>query len=221
MILELALATTLGLWQGAERNDQPLASATEPAYLSCSVWNGHKWSKPATRSARTAILESPKGFRAYAEVVATFTGASCENTTKLYVSSGEGQSFRVVYTKGPSGSGGNGIRLMGWSPNGDKLLAQINTWEYETDLGYGRLGLVYDAVAGSAHELEELNAALSRHFGKDCEFDVSLQGWTTEEKLRVKIFKTPETEEYEQHFCVTEPRLLLFDIRKRSIDTAH
>jgi hypothetical protein len=220
MILELALAVILGSWQTVERNDQPLASATDPAYLSCYVWNGHRWSKPAPRSARTPTLESPKGFRAYAEVVATFTGASCENTTRLYVSSGAGQSFKVVYTKGPSDSGGNGIRLISWSPNGDKLLAQINTWEYETDLGYGRLGLIYDAVAGSAHELEELNAALSVHFGKACEFDVSLQRWTTEQKLTIKIFKTPETEEYEQHFCVTEPRLLLFDLRKRSIDTA-
>src|ERR1700740_89202 len=129
MILSLALAVLLSWWQDG-KGSQPLVSASDPASLACSVWNRHGWSKPVSKSVRTPVLESPKGFRAYAKVDATFTGASCENTIKLYVSGAAGQRFKVVYTKGPSDSGGNGIHLVGWSPDGNKLLAQVNTWEY-------------------------------------------------------------------------------------------
>jgi hypothetical protein len=135
MITLILLSVTLSLWQGAETKSQPIISATNPAYLGCTTWTGHEWTTPAARSARTPILESPKGFRAYGEVRVVVKDGSCENTTKLYVASAAERSFRTVYS--PSVSDGNGIRLVGWSPNGDKLLAEVTLWKYETDLGYG------------------------------------------------------------------------------------
>jgi hypothetical protein len=162
-------------------------------------------------------LESPKGFRAYAEVTAAVHGISCENTIKLYVSTGGGGNFKIVYKRGDSQNEGNGIRLVGWSPSGDKLLAQVNSWEYETDQGYDHLALIYDATTGSAKEIKSLAEALSRHYGSDCEFEPALEGWRTDGQLLVKISKTPEDESYEQHFCVQRPVTLVFDLQKGTV----
>src|SRR6202048_165298 len=131
MITTILLSLALGLRQEAENKSQPIIAATNPAYLGCTTWTGREWTTPTARSARTPILESPKGFRAYGEVQVVVKDGSCENTTKLYIASAAERSFRTVYS--PSVSDGNGIRLVGWSPNGDKLLAEVTLWKYETD----------------------------------------------------------------------------------------
>jgi hypothetical protein len=217
-VFGLALALLYSSWQ-TNKGAQPLISATDPAYLGCYVWNGHRWVGPSARSARTPILESPKGFRAYAEVTVAVNGASCGNAIKLYGSSASDRNFKVVYRKGDSQNKGSGIRLLGWSPSGDKLLAQINSWEYETDLGYDHLALIYDASAGSAKEIKALGEALTRHFGSNCEFEPTLEGWKTDGQLLVKISKTPEDESYEQHFCVERPIILSFDLEKETVQS--
>jgi hypothetical protein len=219
MISLILLSLAMSWWQEAESKSQPIISATNPAYLGCTTWTGHDWSAPTARSARTPTLESPKGLRAYAEVEVVVQDGSCENTTKLYVAP-VGGSFRAVYSKTPSASDGNGIRLIGWSPNGDKLLAEVTLWKYETDLGYGHLALIYDAPKGSAKEIATLDKALDRHFGTDCEFELAVQGWKTDGQLLVKISRTPESDEYEQHFCVKDPQLVVFDLTKETVDPA-
>jgi hypothetical protein len=162
------------------------------------------------------VLESPVGFRAYAEVKVVVAGEFCENTTLLYVSPGAGQPFRVVYSKEPSEIDGNGIRLIGWSPQGDKLLAEVNLWKYETDLGYDHIALLYDASQRAVSEVF-VNRAFRKHFGPDCEFELALQEWETNQRMLVEVSKTPEDEAYEQQFCVKEPRLFLFDLQDESV----
>lgn len=218
MIFGLALALLFG-WLQDGKSAQPLVSATDPAYIACSVWNGHAWSKPVTRSARTPLLESPKGFRAYAEVTASVHGASCGNTIKLYVSSRAEGEFKIVYRKGESENAGYGIRLVGWSPNGDELLARINSWEYETELGYDHRALIYDANAESTNEIKTLGQALLRHFGSNCEFEPALEGWKADGQILVKISKTPEDGSYDQKFCVEHPVLLAFDAKKGTVQS--
>lgn len=217
MIIAILLSLTLSLSQEPETKSQPIISATNPAYLGCMTWTGHEWTTPTARSARTPIVESPKGFRAYGEVKVVVRDGSCENITKLYVASPADRSFHTVYS--PSVSDGSGIRLIGWSPNGDKLLAEVTLWRYETDLGYGHLALIYDASKGSAKEISALDQALDRHFGTDCEFELAVQGWKTDGQLLVKISKNPESDEYEQHFCVTKPQLLVFDLLRETIES--
>jgi hypothetical protein len=216
MISTLLLSLALSLWQGAEAKSQPIISATDPAYLGCMTWTGHEWTTPTARSARTPILESPKGFRAYGEVKVVVKDGSCENTTELYVAAAAERSFRTVYS--PSVSDGSGIRLIGWSPNGDKLLVEVTLWRYETDLGYGHLALIYDASKGSAKEIHALDQALDRHFGTDCNFELAVQGWKTDEQLLVKISPILEIEEDEPHDCVKEPQLVVFDLIKETVD---
>jgi hypothetical protein len=152
--------------------------------------------------------------RAYAEVKVVIEGGSCENTTTLHVATAAGGKFKTVYTK--TGNG-NGIRLVGWSPDGDKLLAEVNSWEYETDRGWGHVGLIYDVSSDSAKEIPGLDEALSRHFGADCEFERSIQAWRGNEQILVKVTKSPPNETYEQHFCVESPVIFLFNLRTTTL----
>ena len=217
MILTIALALLFGRWGSAQENNQPLVSATNPAYLGCSVWTIKGWTSPSTRSARTTLIRSVKGFRAYAEVKAVFKDDSCENITTLYVASSASQKFKVVYEKLPSETSGNGIRLVGWSPSGDKLLAQVNLWDHDSDSGYSRLALIYDTSTDSAQEIRPLDDALSHVFGTACEFDIKIAGWRTNQKILVKVSRTPPTDEYEQQFCVKQARMFVYDLQKGTL----
>ena len=218
MFLALALALAFGRWQTPATSSQPRVSATGTSYLSCTAWTGNGWTDPTGRLSRTPLMESPKSFRAYAEVKAVVVDGSCENTTTLYVASGAGRQFRIVCSKTPASSDGNGIRLIGWSPIGDKLLAEVNLWRYETDGGFGHVVLVYDASTEVAKELlpEEV---LSRHFGPSCEFELAVESWRTDRQILIKVSKSPESEAYEQHFCVKATRKFVFDLQKETVQT--
>jgi hypothetical protein len=218
MFIALTLAMLFGWWQSADKKDQPLVSAMDPAYLSCTVWTGKEWTKPAARSARTPQLASSKGFRAYAEVkVEVDADGSCDNTSILYVASADGGQFQPISMKTPSTSDGNGIRLIGWSPSGDKLLLEVTLWKYETDLGFDHVVVIYDAVAHSVKEDRKLDDALTHHFGPDCEFKISARGWKTDLQILVRISRTPESDEYEQHFCVKQPLTLTYNIQTNTL----
>lgn len=216
MITAIALSLLFGWRQAAHKSAQPRVSTTGTSYLSCTAWTGNGWTDPTPRSSRTPFLESPKGFRAYAEVKTIVNNGDCKNTTTLYVASGVGQTFRIVYTKTPSSSDGNGIRLIGWSPSGDKLLAEVNLWRYETDGGFDHLAYVYDASRGVAKELHP-DRALARHFGSSCEFELAVDDWKTDEQISIKVSKSPESETYVQHFCVNKPRKFLFDLQEETL----
>ena len=219
MLPTLAFILLFGWWQSAT-TQLPRVSATDTAYLSCTTWTGKNWTSNTARSAQTQVLESPKGYRAYAKVdVVVKSDGSCENTTMLFAATGAGRNFKVVYRRRPSGSNGDGsgIRLIGWSPDGAKLLAEVNVWRYEADTGYGHVPLVYDVSAGTAKEIDALFPVLENHFPTECEFELVTQGWQTNELLQVKVSRTPESDEYEQNFCVKKPLLLFFDLRTETL----
>ena len=142
---------------------------------------------------------------------------SCENTTELFVASPGEAAFRLVYSKTPADSDGNGIRLIGWSPSGGKLLAEINLWRYETDGGYGRVQLIYDSSTKSATEIPSLYKTLARHFGENCEFDFAAESWKSDEQVMVKVTKALEDPSYDQHFCVQRPRLFVFNLASNTL----
>lgn len=213
----VGLTAALSPSQSAQESNQPRGSATETSYLSCTVWNGREWSKLTPRSAQTPPMQSPKGIRAYGDVKIAIKDGSCENTTTLYVASGVGQTYKIAYAKVPSASDGNGIRLIGWSPGGSKLLAEVNLWKYETDIGYDHVAVIYDAATDSAKEIPALNEAVSRHFGRNCEFELAVMGWKTNEQILVEVSKSPEDNSYEQHSCVKEPHLFAFDLARKAL----
>lgn len=217
MIAAIAFTLLFSLRQTADKSAQPLISATNPEYLGCTTWTGKEWTKPSPRSARTPIVESSKGFRAYAEVTVAVYNGNCTNTSTLYVSLDAGQKFKIVYTKQPSASDGNGIRLISWSPSGDRLLAEVNLWTYETDTGYRHLALLYDASTGLTKEVPALDEALNRHFGRDCNFETAIKGWKTDNQILVKISPYIDIEEGEGNSCVKDPVTLVYDLEKRTV----
>jgi hypothetical protein len=204
----------LAFFQSSDKKDQPLVSATDPAFLSCAVWTGKQWTKPMARSARTPVFRSSKGLSAYGEVQVVVHGSDCENTTTLHVSRSPQAEFKIVYTKNMTDSDGNGIRLVGWSPDGSKLLAEVTSWKYETDSSFDFAPVIYDVSADSAKEQSALGKSLLLYFGSSCEFDYSVRNWETDQQIRIRISPTPESREYEQHFCVDHPKLFVYDLLK-------
>ena len=220
MIAAVSLGAMFASWQAVAQDKQPRVSATDTSYLSCTIWTGEGWTPSTSRSARTKMFESPKGYRAYGEVKVIVMDGSCENSSTLYVARAGEQPFKIAYAEPRSGSGGgNGIRLIGWSASGDKLLAEVNFWKYETDRGFWHVPLIYDASTGTASEIRGLDKALTQYFGSDCEFEPAVDAWKGNEQIVVKVSKPPEDESYEQHFCVTEPRLLVYDLQKETVQS--
>jgi hypothetical protein len=217
MILVMLTAILLGWLQSPRKDDGPLVSATNPTYLSCTVWTGKDWSKPAARSARTVVKQSSKGYRAYGEVSVTVHYEDCDNTTTLYVAAPGAKEFKVVYTT--SQGGGNGIRLVDWSPSGERLLAEITFWTYESDVGFGYLPVIYNASTNSAREVQSMDKALVGLLGSDCGFEDHVRGWRTEEQLLVIVSPSLGVEQDEESSCVKQPRSLLYNLRNDTLQT--
>jgi hypothetical protein len=214
MIVAIFLSLSFAGAPQANKNDEPLVSATNPAYLSCTFWTGKAWSKPAARSARTPVVRSPKGFLAYGEVKVAVQNDDCENTTTLSVGAGEGKEFKSVYRKEGSG---NGIRIIGWSPAGDHLLVEVTSWTYETDTGFEYTPVIYDAATSTAQENSALEKALIDHLGKDCSFEHNLTHWKTNRQVLVKVSPYQAVDGSDEYSCVKQLKLFLYDLQTNSL----
>lgn len=208
----LVIAAALAPSAMAQKADAPRVSATDTYFLSCTVWTGRDWTEFTERSARTQLAVSPNGLRAYGEVNVSVKDKHCQNTTTLNVAPGIGQPFKLVYTNHSAYSDGNGIRVIGWSPSGKKLVSDVNLWEYETDRGYSHVTVIYDSLSDSTKEIPALDEAVYHYFGPNCEFELVVTGWKTDDQILVKVIRTPKTDQYPQHFCVTQPRIFVFDL---------
>ena len=214
MIVAIFLSLLFAGVPQANKNDEPLVSGTNPTYLSCTFWTGKAWSKPVARSARTPVVRSSKGFLAYGEVKVSVQNDDCENTTTLYVAAGEGKEFRSVYKKE---GGGNGIRIIGWSPAGDHLLAEVTSWTYETDTGFEYTPVIYDSATSKAQENSALEKALIDHLGKDCSFEHNLTQWKTNCQVLVRVSPYQSVDGSDEYSCVKQPKLLLYDLQTNSL----
>lgn len=212
MTLVMLAAVMFGWFQSAQKDDQPLASGTNPAHLSCTVWTGKDWTKPKARTVRTQVKQSSLGYRAYGEVSVTVQDGDCDNTTALYVAAPGAKAYKVVYTT--TEGGGNGIRLLDWSPRGDRLLGELTFWTYESDAGYGYIPVIYDASTSSAREVRAMDQALVRFFGSGCSFEDHVRGWRTDGQLLVRASRSLAPEEDEEDSCVKEPRFFVYDLQK-------
>ncbi len=130
------------------------------AQLSC--WKGRD--SFSSRQARSAVISSAAGDRAYAEVKAialrpeyeeTYSGELCENSVKLFLAKGRVSRFQLILgsnsptndclkIQGRNSCDVNGIQLVDWSKDGRLLLANLVIWRYETDGRIRRLPVIYD-----------------------------------------------------------------------------
>lgn len=213
MIFVLLLNLLLAGAPQANKNNEPLVSATNPTYLSCTFWTGKTFSKPEARSARTAIARSPKGFLAYGEVKVEVQGEACENTTTLYVATGEDKEFKAVYKKDGDG---NGIRIIGWSPSGERLLAEITSWIYESDTGFEYTPVIFDAATSAAEENSAFEKALKDHLG-NCSYEHNVTQWKTNTQVLVKVSPYLDVDGSDEYSCLKQPKMFVFDLQTGSL----
>jgi hypothetical protein len=114
IVVAVALGAVFASWQTVAQDRRTRVSATDTSYLSCTIWTGKEWTPSTSRTARTRLFESPKGYRSYGEVRVIVKDGSCENSSTLFVVRAAGQPFNIVYAEPGSGSGdGNGINVIG------------------------------------------------------------------------------------------------------------
>lgn len=213
MNLLVLLALFTSATQSADKQNVPLLSATSPFYLSCMYWNGKNYTDPESRFAKTPIVASKTGIRAYGEVRVEAKDGDCNNTTAVFIASSKDAEFKLVYKKD---GGGNGIRLIGWSQDGTRLLFEVNEWAYFSDTGFENVSVVYDAKRVSISEFRDLDKGIQKYFGSDCDFEHSTKRWHSTTQFVVRVTKPLPTED-EQHSCVDAPILLLYDLEKREV----
>lgn len=185
---------------------------------SLSCWD-RKGGTFQTRKARTPAFKSAAG-SAYAEVLAEAStdagqGQFCKNKVELFYSK-PGKDYARVYDRAGLDDEGVGVRLLGWSQNGTQLLMEISVWGYDADRDVVRSALLFDAANQETKELP-LSDAFERVFGKDCEFESMVIGWQGDDRVLIRVGKTPPTTRYQQTFCVQKPTIYSFNLREGRI----
>jgi hypothetical protein len=183
------------------------AGTADLSFVSCWARNGA--GSPVSRSVTSSIVSSQAHWRAYATVTASANEGSCRNTTRLWVA-GPGQDFVLVFTKAAEESEeGNGIRILGWSPSGTRLLAEVTGWANFSDAGLDRWALVYEAER--AVEVRDVSQTLVKRFGDNCLFDYSVIGWKSESTILVRVRPSREAWD-DRRSCVTRPRSFAYQL---------
>ncbi len=210
-----------------------LSDTTE---VSCWKDDGHLIS----RMGRGPTLSSSRGFRAYAEVEATafkpeyqetYTGPLCENDVKIFVAKSASSKFEATFDSeehrnncivvgGTNWCAVKGVKLVDWSKNGNVLLANLVLLEYESDSPVMRVPILYDVQTGAFSKpdvykfFEDYYASESK---KNCEFDLSIDGFSPDGNLLVSASRPPINPSYDQVFCFEGEKKFLFDLRSNKI----
>jgi hypothetical protein len=185
-MLEILLVI-LAFLQSAEASDQYVRlvvngeDGRKTSNLSC--WD-RKTDTFRSRVAKSPVISAKQtNNAAYVVVKAqvmrpeTQSSASlCENVSQLFVRSGPRGKFKLAYEhkpgQAPVSAGGSGLRVVEWSHGGTELLAELTTWDYETDAGILTFPFIYKA-SQKRFEMLPVYEAVKKFFGKECEFDAS------------------------------------------------
>jgi len=172
---------------------------TDPALVTCGEH------PPLTsRSVRSDTLVSPDGkHRAYAEVDATalhshrpsgYTGPMCVNNSRLFIA-GEKDDFRVGFLQEPEDvETGNSLRLLDWSSDSRRLLAELAGWQYEQP-GATHNVLLFDTRYGTFQQ-PDLARALAKAYGHECSLDFRVLGFSGKGTILLEAQPlSPEEEE--------------------------
>ena len=158
----------------------------------------------ASRTVRGDTLVSPDGkHRAYAEVEATslhpqrpsgYTGPLCVNNARLFAAA-DNEEFKVRFLQEPADvENGNSLRLVDWSPDSRRLLAELAEWQYEQP-GVTHSVLLYDTRYGTFQQ-PDLIRALAKTYGRECALNLHVLGFDAQGKIVLEAQGlTPEEEE--------------------------
>jgi hypothetical protein len=180
LLLLTAMLSTSACTQTQTPAPQNTPKATDPDLVTCGE-------KPplASRTARGNLLVAPdQKHRAYAEVEATalypqrtpgYTGPLCVNNSRLFVAGDTGE-FKLKFLQEPADTEtGNSLRLLDWSADSRRLLAELAEWQYE-QLGATRSVLIYDSRYLTFQQ-PDLGRALAKTYGHECSFNFRVMGF--------------------------------------------
>jgi hypothetical protein len=181
--------------------------------LSC--WRGKAF---RSRTAKTRTVESD-GLFVYAltQAVAKHEsdgGQTCSNLVQLFLSH-DGKTYKKVFEDRREFHG-LGIEILGWSPDKKRLLFQTSHWPYDSDPFHEFTALILYPGKNRPTQLS-VNEAFISKFGDKCEFEARVQAWQDNHSVRVLISRTPETESYQQVFCVKKPTGYILDLESQQI----
>ncbi|HMK23174.1 MAG TPA: hypothetical protein VK466_12635 [Terriglobales bacterium] len=158
----------------------------------------------ASHTMKGDVLVAPDGkHRAYAEVEAKalsvqrangYTGPLCINNSRLLVSADTG-AFELRFLQEPADvETGNSLRLVDWSSDSRRLLAELADWQYEQP-GVAHSILIYDNRYGTFQQ-PDLTRALAKLYNRDCAFNFRVLGFAGPGTIALEAQPlTPEEEE--------------------------
>jgi hypothetical protein len=178
---------------------QDTPQADNPEFVTCGE-------KPpfASRTARGDTLVAPdQKHRAYTEVEATalyaqrptgYSGPLCINNSRLFVAAETGE-FRLRFLQEPADvENGNSLRLIDWSADSRRLLAEVTEWQYEQP-GLNRSPLIFDSRTGTFQQ-PDLARSLAKAYGRDCAMNLRVLGFGMQGTIVIEGQPlTPEEEE--------------------------
>jgi len=196
---------------------QPKPLVTQ--YLECVRDN--KGRDFASRSMRTPVFHSKRGFRVYGVVLASHSlEGTCKNTSTVYLAE-PGGAFRVALQQTPEllpdGSvyDGNGIERIQWSPSGTRLLIEVSQWTWGTDSTWNTKYILITPSEAGARELP-IMAAIKRHFSRPCVRLVRSKGWANDTRIDIEIHPAQDVDEEgvagPSPTCVETPTRFSFDV---------
>ncbi|MGH9381272.1 MAG: hypothetical protein ACRD2Z_11755 [Thermoanaerobaculia bacterium] len=150
-----------------------------------------------TRIARTPVLAAPGGrFRAYAEGEALAFSEEygpdpgCVNFSRLHLAEGA-RDFELVLALSPfAGLSGNSIRIVDWSPDGERLLVETELWAYGSEFDNPDVLVLH--AARRYFEALDMAAALRQAFNRDCFLYWRAQGFLPDGAVVVETHPSGE-----------------------------
>jgi hypothetical protein len=157
-----------------------------------------------SRTVHGNVLAAPdQKHRAYTEVEATalypqrpsgYAGPLCVNNSRLFVARDTGD-FKLRFLQEPADvENGNSLRLIDWSADSRRLLAEISHWQYEQP-GSNRDVLLFDSRVGTFQQ-PDLARSLAKTYGHECSMNLRVLGFGTQGAIVLEAQPlTPEEEE--------------------------
>jgi|GEM_PF-5061430 len=178
-------------------------------------------------SPRSAVLTARNGGnRAYVETTAEhprqiagrIPDTLCASRSKLFVSTSTG-AFDLAFMQSPTPEWpGSDMTAIDWSPSGQYLLVDLITYQYEGE-GAGHTPLIYDGDSWLASQ-PDLYRLFKEHFGKDCGANASIEGFTTDGLVLLKVVRLVQDPTYEPGTppsCVKHKGLWSLDFKKGEV----
>jgi hypothetical protein len=199
--LAISLLTFLCMVGNAQTSapaPQNTPKASDPELVTCGE-------RPplASHTVKSNILVAPdQKHRAYAEVEAIalyaqrpsgYAGPLCVNNSRLFAA--DASDFKLRFLQEPADiENGNSLRLVDWSADSRRLLAEVSEWQYEQP-GVNRSVLVFDSRIGTFQQ-PDLARSFAKTYGHDCAMNLRVLGFGLQGTIVLEAQPlTPEEEE--------------------------